>query len=508
MNRLLYAFAAIFLLLASNCATHGATKPTIPARLGPQRITKTIDAIINNTDPNVNVGVSIRSLSTNRTIFEKNAGRHFVPCSTIKLVTLAAALYYLGPSYRFTTKILTNAPVSQDGVAGDLFIQGSGDPSLMDYDLEHLADEIAQLGIKKITGGIFVDDLIFDDVLWGRGDMWDDRDKGYAAPVSGLNLNYNRIQIKTVPAFVRGHHAVAIMSPKTRYVDALVEAKTLDGGSKLEIAIERGKGANTWPNATNDGLKPGDKIVVKGQIGKSAEAHIATVAVSDPGIFAGTIFKEELERRGVNVHGTIARRAVPENAVKLSQHDSRSLAEALIDFTKISNNVGHDTLVKAIAADAGMKPASAAAGLKLIGEFLKKEIGIEPGSLVAADGAGLSRYNLITPEQFVKLLNYAGNHFHLGAEFMAALTFVGEDGLLRSRLANRDALKGQIRAKSGTMSGLSNLAGFLTDENGERYAFAIMINGFVGSAAPYLVMQDRILEAMLSDEQAAVATVK
>jgi D-alanyl-D-alanine carboxypeptidase/D-alanyl-D-alanine-endopeptidase (penicillin-binding protein 4) len=224
-------------------------------------------------------------------------------------------------------------------------------------------------------------------------------------------------------------------------------------------------------------------------------------------MFAATILKEELERLGVTIKGKISRGKTPENAMVLTQHDSRSLAEALIDFTKVSNNVAHDTLVKAIAAESGVMPATSQAGLKRIVEFLKSNVGVEANELVAADGAGLSRYNLITPNQMVKLLDYSANHFHMGAEFMAALSFGGEDGLIRSRLT-ADAVRGQVRAKSGTMSGLSSLVGYLTDNKGERYAFAIMINNFVGSVAPYVALQDRILTSLLTTSDVAVTKVK
>jgi D-alanyl-D-alanine carboxypeptidase len=90
---------------------------------------------------------------------------------------------------------------------------------------------------------------------------------------------------------------------------------------------------------------------------------------------------------------------------------------------------------------------------------------------------------------------------------MSALSFGGEDGLLRSRL-NNAMVKGNIRAKSGTMTGLSNLAGLLTDQNGDRYAFAIMINGFIGSTAPYVALQDKILTSLLAGDQPAVAKVR
>lgn len=507
MKRAIYFLAMIVTVFGAGCSTHRAALPTSKAHLQGHRITRTVEDIINGIDPNINIGVRIQSLTSNKVIFEKNSGRHFVPASTIKIVTLASALYYLGPSYRFNTYLLTDSPVTPDGTIENLYLQGSGDPSLMDYDLLRLAQELSQRGIKKVVGNIYVDDQVFDDVLWARGDMWDDRGKGYAAPVCGLNLNYNRLQIKTVPSLQANGNATPLMQPKTNFVQVTSQVQMKDGGRSLSVSIERGKDRSEWPSTTNDGLRKGDKIIIDGTMSKNAEPFYSLLAVNDPGMMAATVLKEELEHLGVKVHGSIGRKPVPTPSVTLAKHESRSLAEALIDFTKISNNIANDALVKAIAAQAGVRPATFAAGLKLINDFLAKEVGIEANSLVTADGAGLSRYNLITPEQMVKVLNYAANHFHMGPEFIAALPIGGEDGNLRTRLT-MEKMRGQIRAKSGTMSGLSNLAGYIIDENGERYVFAIMINGFIGSAAPYISLQDKILAAMVTDDQTQMANVK
>ncbi len=163
-------------------------------------ITRRIEDIIKTTDPNVNVGVKIASVNSNQVIFEKNAARHFIPSSTIKIITLAAALHYLGPSYRFNTAVYTDELINMSGSIKNLYIKGSGDPSLMDHHLVDLVDELKQMGIKQVTGDIYIDDEIFDDVVWGRGAMWDDRTRGFSAPVTGLSLNIIALLIKTVPS--------------------------------------------------------------------------------------------------------------------------------------------------------------------------------------------------------------------------------------------------------------------------------------------------------------------
>jgi D-alanyl-D-alanine carboxypeptidase/D-alanyl-D-alanine-endopeptidase (penicillin-binding protein 4) len=325
--------------------------------------------------------------------------------------------------------------------------------------------------------------------------------------VCGVNLNYNRIQIKTLPSYHNGGTAIAVLEPKTKFLSVVSEARTASSGRNISFSIEREKEAqNLWPLSANDGLRKGDKIIINGTTSKHADPFYSLLAINDPGIFAATILKEALEAAGVKVLGKVERKFAPKTTQVLAEHVSRSLAEALIDFTKVSNNVATDVLVKAIAAQAGIKPASFAEGLKLINEFLVKEVGITE-NIVAADGAGLSRYNLVTPQQMVKLLQYATNHFQMGPEFIAALPIGGEDGTMRRRL-NAENTRGLVRVKTGAMSGLSSLVGYLIDEKGERYVFAIMINGFIGSAQPYISLQDKIVAAMIHDDQQQLANVK
>lgn len=509
MKKLLVT-VVLLITMCSGCASVKSAQRFKKGRIEKGHIASEVEKIINAADPHVNIGIKISSLQSNEIIFQKNADRHFIPASTLKLLTLASALHYLGPSYRFNTVLWTDGFSAKAGVIKNLFIQGNGDPSLMDHHLISLADELKQLGIKEISGHVYVDDQVFDNVLWVRGAMWDDRRFGYSAPVAGLNLNYNRLLIKTLPAHKTGALAHAIVSPPSSFIEVHSRAQTLNDRAKrqLTLSVERGKHREEeWPSTANDGLRQGDKVFVNGQTTRSSDPYYSLLAVNDPGMFAGTFFKDQLTKIGIKVHGKVARMVTPATAVRLACHESRSLAEALIDFTKISNNVANDALVKAIAAQSGVKPATFSAGLKLINEFLTKEVGIEPGSLITADGAGGSRYNLITPEQMVKLLTYAANHFHMGPEFMAALPIAGEDGTLGSRLTS-DHLRHNIRAKTGAMTGVTGLAGYLTGDDGKRYAFAIMINGFIGNTSKYTRLQDDILATMLRDDEAQVANVK
>jgi D-alanyl-D-alanine carboxypeptidase/D-alanyl-D-alanine-endopeptidase (penicillin-binding protein 4) len=486
-------FIIFFALILVGCSTNKFANHQskifdlpVPAR---------IQALINNTDPHVNIGIKIVSLDNAKVLYEQNADRHFVPASTIKLATVAAALYYLGPSYRFETNLFTESFDTTQGLINNLYLHGSGDPSLMDHDLIKLAHELKQQNINTIQGNIYIDDFVFDNNLWTPGTMWDDRKFAFSAPLAGINLNYNRLEIKTLPAHKAQTQAHVIVRPQTSYVSVSTRAQTTSEKSSknLSLTIKNISEQKTWAPNNNDGLSFGDHIFIDGTIPSKAPPSYSLLAIKDPGLFAGTFLQEQLQRQGIKFTGKILRKKIPYDAIKIASHQSRALAEALIDFTKISLNLPNDALIKAIAAQAGEKPATFTGGLKLVGEFLSREVGIKD-PMITVDGSGISRYNLITPNQMLKILLYAANNFSMGPEFLAAMPLAGQDGTLSARLM---PLAGNIRAKTGTLANVSSLAGYYLGPRHQRFAFTIFINGFTGAAAKYAKLQDDILSALL-----------
>lgn len=462
--------------------------------------------IIQAVDSKANMGLEVYSLKDKRTVFKKNADRYFLPASTIKIITLAAALHYLGPHFRFDTDIYAEG-LTKEGSVKNLYIKGSGDPSLMDHDLYNLAFELKQMGIKSVSGNVYVDASVFDDMPYSPGVSVEDRSRGYGAPVSGINLNYNRLLIKALPSFHPRALAHVIVKPHTQFVKIKNKIYTKNKKSRslsIDIRNKNGK-IEHWPNITSDGIKAGDNIILSGYALKNSNPSYTIMAVSEPDLLAGTYFLEQLRLLGIKVVGRVESRTVPLQAVKIISHQSRSLSEALIDFTKISNNVAADSLLKAISAQNGEYPASAKGGLKLVGDFLANEVGIDPKTIIAVDGSGLSRYNLVTPHQMIQILNYGASKFSMGPEFMAALPIGGIDGTLSSSFKD-EVLKGNIRAKTGSLSGVSNLVGYFVDENNERFAFAFMINGFIGSAQKYRTMQEDLILSLFKKPNEALAT--
>ena len=499
-------FKIFILLILTSCS--GNKFATQKSKISDQPLPAQIQALINNTDPNVNIGIKIARITDNHVLYEQNADRHFVPASTIKLATVAAALYYLGPSYRFNTNVLTDSFDTQYGLVNNLYLQGSGDPSLMDHDLVNLAYELKQQNITHVQGNIYFDDYVFDDTLWVRGTMWDDRKFGFCAPISGLNLNYNRVVIKTIPGHKANMRAHTIVKPATKYISVSSRAQTLGEKAQknLNLSVKNAQEEKPWASVISEGLSPGDHIYINGHMPANSTPYYSLLAIKDPGMLAGTFFKEQLEQQGIKFTGKILRKKTPVLAIKIASHQSRPLSEALIDSTKISINLPNDAIIKAIAAQAGEKPATFSGGIKLVSEFLTKEVGIGKNSMITADGSGVSRYNLITPNQMLKILLYAANHFTMGPEFMAAMPLAGQDGTLSTRLL---PLAGNIRAKTGTLANVSGLAGYYLGAHNQRFAFTIFINGFTGSTAKYTKLQDDILSTLLppkTSEQRALVT--
>jgi D-alanyl-D-alanine carboxypeptidase/D-alanyl-D-alanine-endopeptidase (penicillin-binding protein 4) len=466
-----------------------------PTAASKAQIAEQIEMAINNVDPHLNIGVKIISLADDKVVFEKNGSRHFVPASSLKIVTVAAALHYLGASYRFETKVFADEINHKNKTAKNLYLQGSGDPSLSSTHIIQMAQEIKQMGIKTVLGDLIIDDSRFTGDPWIKGSMWDDRNFGWGAPISALTMDFNRLLIKTVPATAAGFGAYSIATPATHYfkIEGKVATKPKNSSRLITVAINKKDLA--WPPEEHVGLKKGDVVSVDGQTPVNAGPFYKTLAVADPSLFTGEFFKEQLALLGVTIKGKVERGLVPTNGTMMTSYVSRTLGEALIDFTKNTNNLANDSLVKAIAVNAGIVPATFDDGLKLVKQFLSKEVGIDEKTLVAADGSGLSRYNLVTPDQMIKVLQYSSRNFSLGAEFIASLPIAGMDGTLTRRF-NNETLRQNIRAKTGTVTGILGLTGYLVGPNKELYAFAIFMNNIVGSHEKYLQLQDRILSTL------------
>ncbi|MDZ7266365.1 MAG: D-alanyl-D-alanine carboxypeptidase/D-alanyl-D-alanine-endopeptidase [candidate division KSB1 bacterium] len=426
-------------------------------------------------------GVKIVSLQTGEVLYERNAHLLFHPASNQKLLTAAAALKLLGPAFTFNTSLVCDsAALHESVIAGDLYLVGRGNPDLTTNDLLSLAHALAQRGIREIRGNLLCDDYYFDEVRWGAGWMWDDDYERFTA----LTVNDNLVRLTVSPAAKVGDVAqveVVPNTPHTTIVNTSVTTASTAQSDSLRLpalAVTR-RAANV--------------LVVEGALARDAQPRTFTCTVVEPEIFAGQILRGLLQQLGIKCHGGVQRGLHPARAVTLAEHRA-PLLPVLINLNKISDNLSAELMLKVVAAEVAGRPGTAEKGMQVIRRFLASAQ-VDTNALHLADGSGVSRYNLITPEEIVKLLSAMWRDFSVRNEFLATLPIAGVDGTLANRMKGT-AAEGLLRAKTGSLTGVSSLSGYATTAEGEEIAFAMMMQHFLGSAGGVRRVQDRIAAEM------------
>lgn len=207
-------------------------------------------------------------------------------------------------------------------------------------------------------------------------------------------------------------------------------------------------------------------------------------------IATGNILKTKLIEKGISIGGKVISGEVPENTIIVSQHLSPHLGEIIKLMNKPSDNWIAEFLFKTIGAEVKGVPGTWRKGREAITEFLYEMIS-DPSQHRFVDGSGLSRYNLVNSELLSQLLIYMHNQFEIMPEFLSSLPIAGVDGTLRNRMQGMYAEK-TLRAKTGTLSGVSALAGYTRTVEGEVLAFGILISHYIGSSATARGIQDQI----------------
>jgi serine-type D-Ala-D-Ala carboxypeptidase/endopeptidase (penicillin-binding protein 4) len=486
--RRIRAAAALALLPAlAACAGAAAAPRTAPA---PARtpIAAALDSIFGDTlFAGAHWGVVVRSQATGEVLYSRNAGKMFVPASNMKLVTGAAALEALGPAYRYRTAVAATGPVQGGELRGDLVVVGGGDPTISARfgggDARAVfrawADSLRTRGVTRVTGRLIGDDDAYDDVPLGRGWAWDDADAGYSAEISALELNEGVVGVLVRRGASEGAPAVVVLSPPTAYTPVVNRTTTAAPGAAADV------------EAVRQPLGPG--IVVSGRVPADTTAVTTEVAVRNNTLYFVTVLWETLAAAGIQVLGEAvdvdSLAAKPASTDTLFVHASPPLAEILPAFLKPSQNQIGELLLKTLGRELrGM--GTAGAGVAVI-DSLARLWNLPPRRLAQADGSGLSRYNLVAPELLIALLEHMRRSPNRDV-FHAALPVAGVDGTLAGRMRGTP-LQGNVHAKTGTLSGVRALSGYLATAAGEPVVFSMIVNHHTLSSRD----ADRLAEAAL-----------
>lgn len=424
-------------------------------------------------------GVMVKSLKSGEVLYERNADTLLMPASNLKLLTSAVALDTLGKDYTYQTQLQYRGTIDAHGILkGDLILTGDGDPVLKTADLEDFAGRLKSKGIKKIQGNIVVDGSRFDDQRLGCGWSWDDIPYYYAAPVCGLNLNENVVNVYVYPASKIGDKPIVRMIPSLSCIKVLNDAVTGPAGSNKSLWVYRKLGINL--------ITIGGSIPINSKSSSKEEA----ITVEDPAMYAGNVLLTTLGGRNIKVTGQILSGKADKQSELIAVHRSPILADVLKLLNKPSDNLIAETLLKTVGSHYSTYSVTSA-GIQAEMEFAKK-IGMDISELKLVDGSGLSRMNYISAKNMVILLAYMYNHKD-SKIYIDSLPIAGVDGSLRNRMKSTPAER-NVKAKTGYISNVSSLSGYITTKSGEPLAFSILMNNHLCDNSQAKSIQDKICE--------------
>jgi D-alanyl-D-alanine carboxypeptidase/D-alanyl-D-alanine-endopeptidase (penicillin-binding protein 4) len=418
------------------------------------------------------VGVLAVEAATGRTLYARNADHWFVPASGQKLLSTAAAWSLLGPDYRWRTELRTTAPVRNGTLEGDLVLVASGDPTLSRRHwpsgvaaLEALADSLRRAGVREVTGRLVVDVSAWDSTTVAPTREVDDLVFAYGATGGAFAIDEGEVRVVVRGGRRAGDPVDVAWSPS-------------GGGGRVYARIETAP-PDSATRVTARHFPETRRLVLEGRV-RAGTVDTLAFAQRDPVRWAAAELAEALERAGVRVRGGWSVRwsgVGPRHVGSvLAALESPPLEKVVAATLGPSQNWLAEQLLRTLGAEASASSGalgSFAGGLDVLTSFLVDEVGVAPDDVRPRDGSGLSAYNLVTPRALVRTLLYM-NARSDGPAYRRALAEPGElDTTLEDRLAG---LEGRVFAKTGSISNVNSLSGFIVRTGDRDVAFSILTN--------------------------------
>ncbi|MFM2435758.1 MAG: hypothetical protein RL063_1739 [Pseudomonadota bacterium] len=387
------------------------------------------------------------------------------PASTMKLLTSYAGLAILGPNYRWKTEVYSEGKPKNGVLEGNLYIKGYGDPSMMTADFWRLLNSLRQLGIKEIKGDLIVDNSYFAVKLLPANNFDAETARAYNATPSALAIN-----LKAVSFRFDADESQVTVSPEPDLAE--VKVNNLLKITNIDCA--------SWRNHLRYDVKQssdGSHVNFSGEYAPNCGGKYLDLLALDEHHFTLALFQKLWRELGGSFTGKLrvinAPNALPSNAVKLLQQDSKTLAQILPDINKWSNNLMARQLLLSISAEKLGAPATEANGALLVSQWLKT-LGLNFNELVIDNGSGLSRIERISAQHMGQLLVSA--YFSpVMPELMSSLPILAVDGTLLKRM-QESGLQGRAHLKTGSINGVSTVAGYMLGSHGQRYVLVFMVN--------------------------------
>lgn len=446
---------------------------------GDGRLQALLDPIFDDAPKGSRFGVYVARAEGGQPLYARNADDRLHPASNTKLITTATALHVLGPAHQWRTDLLAEG--YKDGVAERLILVGRGDPFFVTESLYKLIADAKAAGLKRVRRGVIVDDTYFTSRYLAPGfeDRPDD-DASYRAATGAMSLNFNSIQVHIEPGSKAGHKPKVTTRPASDYAIIDNNATTASGGKeRLSLKATAHKGRT--------------KLTVGGKIPLKHRGITVRRRIDNPAQFAGRALIGALKEMGVKVKGGVRVGGTPKKTRRLARHWSPALGKVIDDVNKLSNNFMAEHLWRTLGAvkhDRGGWDE----GRRVVDGFLNNEVGIK--GFTVRNGSGLFGDTAVSARQFGQLLTYMHTRRPALPEFAASLAIGGHDGTLRRRMKHLKT--GQLRAKTGTLSGVIALSGYVEFADGTTGVFSLLFNDVPGRPWSIWKLQDRMVKALVA----------
>jgi D-alanyl-D-alanine carboxypeptidase/D-alanyl-D-alanine-endopeptidase (penicillin-binding protein 4) len=490
--RALPRFAAVGRKAAAAIVFLGACAPAAPRMPAPANPLAVIDSVLATPPLDRTLwGISVLDQASGEVVYERNSNRHFIPASNTKLVVAAVALGTLGPDWRYDTPVLLGLP--RDTIP-DLLITGRGDPTWSrrfypdaTAPLDSIAAMVARAGFHRIRD-VVIDATWFRDALvhptWEISDLpW-----SYAPPIDAFAIEEGAFRVIVSPGARPGEPArITTALPGTQPLRSSIITDSMGAPTRISV----------------DYMERSDTIVMRGTIAALAAPDTSNLAVISPAHSAALALQGRLQERGITVAGAVrVLRDTAAAAEYVARMDtafqvighmrSAPLDSVVAAILRPSQNWIAEQLLKTVAAeltDEGSWPS----GVAYERRFLIDRAGIDSTAFHLRDASGLSVQNLLTPAATVALLEFVRRQ-PWGGVYRDALP---SPGMKESTLENRlPEIGDRLRAKTGTITHVNSLAGYLQTADGRVLTFSIMTNASGVSSAMVRRGIDTIVQAL------------
>lgn len=386
------------------------------------------------------VSVSVKDTTTGKVVYRLNDKQPTMPASTLKLITLGASLDTLGYDYEFSTKLYKTTN-------NDLYLKLGADPFLTSGGLNTLMEKAVKE--KKITSPkiIYIDDYIFDKTEWGEGWQWDDDLNPLMPKFSSYNIDKNLLSIIISPTNPG--------SPAQIYTNKFYPITFMNlvtTGTENDIELNRNN--SIAPNILN----------ISGTINKQITEEIP---INNPKRYFILRLEDAIQSAKMDYYGGFPQKKTPTTNVYLVAEIKHPISQAIKAILMDSNNFVAETVFKLAGAKLVNNTGSLQHSQEMLNAYFNK-IGIDAQDIKIVDGSGVSKNNIITANF---MTDYLVKQFK-NETLKNSMPTAGE-GTLKNRMLY---FKDNLRAKTGTLSDVSGIAGYITSRSGKTYAFDIMIN--------------------------------